>query len=171
MKLFHTFQMALATCGFILSLMGCGEDKSWHAKLVPATGKVTVNGEIPKGGIVKLFSTQGDIDARASRPSGIVTDEGTYTLTTYDYGDGAPPGEYTFTLYWPENPLGGGMSPDRLGTFYATPKTSPLKITVKEDGSPLDDVIITGAKVKPSNPNTTTTGPSSSKIHPIKIER
>ncbi|MEW4565067.1 hypothetical protein AB1K70_21260 [Bremerella sp. JC770] len=136
----------------LLMLLGCTSKEAWHADLVPAIGKVTVNGEVPAGAIINLHPVAGDLDQRASRPSSLVADDGTYTLTTYEYGDGAPPGEYIFTILWPQDPKMGGLSPDRLGRVYATPTASKLTVTVPEDGSPIDPVVIDGAKISMKAP-------------------
>lgn len=136
----------------LIAFTGCADDE-WHAETVPATGQVTVNGEFPVGAIIRLHPVNEAVDKRASRPSGIVGEDGTYTLTTYEFGDGAPAGEYTFTLYWPKDPRIGGLSPDRLLNLYATPKTSPLKIRVATDGAPLEPIAIENARVDSSSPS------------------
>lgn len=139
-----------AVAGIAITLCGGCMDDAWHAETVPAIGTVSVNGEIPVGAIVRLHPKGGSVDQRASRPSGIVGDLGEYTLTTYEFGDGAPPGDYVFTLYWPKDPRIGGLSPDRLGLKFATPKTSPLEITIAQDTQQIEPVFITGADVDSS---------------------
>ncbi|WP_131282349.1 hypothetical protein [Blastopirellula marina] len=140
---------ALALFGWSL---GCSSKEEWHSDLVPAVGSVTVNGEIPAGAIINLHPVKGDIDKRASRPSALVAADGTYTLTTYEYGDGAPPGEYKFTILWPQDPKLGGLSPDRLGRVFATPTVTRLTVTIADDGSPIEPVIIDKAKITMSAP-------------------
>ncbi|WP_339735063.1 hypothetical protein [uncultured Gimesia sp.] len=129
-----------------LLIAGCsGED--WQAKTMKTTGYVTVNNQIPAGAIIRLHPVNKNVDKRASRPSGIVADDGRYTLTTYEYGDGAPPGDYVFTIYWPQKPELGGLSPDRLGNVYATPKTSKKTVTITEQGTPIQPINIEDAKI------------------------
>ncbi|MEW4455522.1 hypothetical protein AB1L30_22825 [Bremerella sp. JC817] len=130
-----------------IGLIGCSSKEAWHTDVVPVVGSVTVNGENPEGAIIMFHPVNGDIDARASRPSGLVTDDGTYQLTTYEYGDGAPPGDYVFTILWPQEPKMGGLSPDRMGRIYATPKASDLRITVPAEGGTLDPVVIEKVKI------------------------
>ncbi|MFG0334487.1 MAG: hypothetical protein ACF8TS_14090 [Maioricimonas sp. JB049] len=128
-------------------LAGCGKE-DWQAPTVAVTGSVTVNGEIPAGAMVKLHPTGGNVDKRASRPAGIVAEDGTFALTTYDYGDGAPSGEYLFTIIWPQDPMLGGLSPDRLNYAYASPKmTQEFIVCIDEETTTLPRVAITGAEI------------------------
>ncbi|PQO43071.1 hypothetical protein [Blastopirellula marina] len=141
--------LSLALLGWTL---GCSSKEEWHTDLVPAVGSVTVNGEIPVGAIINLHPVKGPVDKRASRPSALVAEDGTYTLTTYEYGDGAPPGDYSFTILWPQDPKMGGLSPDRLGRVYATPTVSKLVVTIPSDGSPIEPVAIDKAKITMNSP-------------------
>ena len=63
--------------------------------------------------------------------------DGTFELTTYAMNDGAPPGDYTVTVTWPDDkmPVDECECPDpllhdRLGGKYADPQNSPLLVTV-----------------------------------------
>jgi hypothetical protein len=73
-------------------------------------------------------------------PQAVVAADGSFRLTTYLAGDGAPAGEYFVTLYWP----GPGpdddvhVRPDRLGGRYADPRTTPLTATVPTRAVALD---------------------------------
>ena len=64
-------------------------------------------------------------------------------ISTYNAGDGVPPGEYTLTFAWQEfNLLSRQYSgPDKLKQRYSDPANSTFKITVKE-GEELDMGII-----------------------------
>ncbi|HZN32458.1 MAG TPA: hypothetical protein VFB80_01520 [Pirellulaceae bacterium] len=68
------------------------------------------------------------------RPTGEVQADGSFTLSTYTAGDGAPAGEYTVTISWPSgsSPIGGDADsgPDRLGGRYLNPQTSRLSAKV-----------------------------------------
>ncbi|QDU41098.1 hypothetical protein Mal4_54630 [Maioricimonas rarisocia] len=128
-------------------LSGCGKE-DWQAETVAVTGSVTINGEIPVGAMVKLHPTGEKVDQRATRPSGIVAEDGTFALTTYDYGDGAPSGEYIFTIIWPQDPRLGGLSPDRLNYVYGSPKTTQeFIVRIDEETTTLPPVEITGAEI------------------------
>ena len=62
--------------------------------------------------------------------------DGTFDLTTYHSGDGAPPGEYAITVEL-RGLVTGGEEPVRTGpntlpAKYAKPESSALKYTVVE---------------------------------------
>lgn len=132
----------------LLSLLsGCGGE-DWHAETVPVTGSVTINGQIPAGAMIKLHPTGEKLDKRGSRPAAIVGEDGTFALQTYEHGDGAPAGEYIFTIIWPQEPKLGGLSPDRLNYRYASPKTSQEFIVhIDADTTTLGPIEITGAEI------------------------
>ena len=135
----------LCFAGLLLLTCGCS-GQNWQAETAPVTGYITVNDQVPQGAIVSLHPVGESVDKRGSRPSGIVQEDGRYTLTTYEFGDGAPAGEYIVTVYWPEKPELGGLSPDRLGLRYATTKSSDLRLSVAGSGAPLKPIAIEGAK-------------------------
>ena len=74
-------------------------------------------------------------------PTGQVESDGSYTLTTYLKGDGAPAGEYAVTIYWPGNRKEmpsdetheeeERLPPDRLKRVYATVNATELRATVR----------------------------------------
>ncbi len=63
----------LVAAGFV----GCGEQ---GMKLAEARGKVLVDGKPAPGALVTLVPYNGDGD----RPSGLVQEDGTYEILTYD---------------------------------------------------------------------------------------
>lgn len=135
---------AIAVALACLLCAGCGED--WQAETHPASGQVTINGEPPTGALVHLFSAGEKVDVRASRPWGVVQDDGTFTLTTYETGDGAPAGEYAFTIVWPVDSSVPSLS-DRLGYQFSQPEQSKWKFTIKEGDNILPPVEMTNVKV------------------------
>jgi hypothetical protein len=106
---------------------------------VAVSGKVTAKtakGTVPPAGATVTFVPKADPSAPAL-PTGTVGDDGTFTLTTHRPGDGAPPGEYAVTLFWPaawKMTLGEGGGADQLGNRYTDPKTTPLSATVTAGG-------------------------------------
>jgi hypothetical protein len=72
-------------------------------------------------------------------PFGKVRDDGTFALTTYAEGDGAPEGEYGVTIDWRPAPRdqklslgdGGGAGPSKLNPKYGNPQQPVLRATVK----------------------------------------
>lgn len=119
----------------LVPLAGCGDGK----KLYPVTGKVSYKGAAPKGAMV-VFHPRGDNSPQAVRPSGVVKEDGTYTLYSGpgDEGKGAPPGEYDVAITWdvPKGqPKGMGgeevkETNDQFGGRYKDYTKSGLKATV-----------------------------------------
>ena len=113
-------------------LTGCGED--WQAATYPASGRLTINGQPATGALVQLVAAGQGPDVRNSRPWGMVGQDGSFQLATYDASAGAPPGDYYLTITWPVNPAVLG-SPDRLKGKYASPSTSKWPITIKAEAT------------------------------------
>ena len=131
--------LTLAVCA------GCGEE-DWKAQTQPAEGHVTINGEPPEGALVHLYPAGEQIDIRGSRPWGMVEADGSYTLSTYEPGDGAPVGEYIFTITWPVDPSTPSPT-DRLGYAYSRPEQSEHRVTVVEGESEVEPIEMTGVRV------------------------
>lgn len=128
---------------------GCGE--GWEADTYPASGQVSVNGRPAAGSLVQLHSVGKGPDERNSRPWGLVKDDGTFTLSTYEAGDGAPAGDYVVTITWPDDPSVPSMA-DRLGFRYAQPGQSPWKVTIREGENTLPPIEIVDAKIDAAGP-------------------
>lgn len=129
--------MTLALC---VSLAGCGGEEPFRKQTYPVIGKVTVDDKAPGSGIQIECHPAGGMDAQHPTVSQTETDaEGNFKISTYSAGDGVPAGEYTLTFTWLEfNIMSRSYAgPDKLGGKYADPKTSEIKITVK-DGSETD---------------------------------
>ncbi|WP_166831217.1 hypothetical protein [Thalassoroseus pseudoceratinae] len=137
----RVFALALTTS---VMCAGCGED--WQADTYPAEGTITINGEPPVGALVQLHPTGEATDKRESLPWGLVQDDGTYTLSTYEMGDGAPIGEYAITIRWSPN-VNTPSLVDRLNNAYNNPEQSEWKVTIDADENELPPIEITGAKV------------------------
>jgi hypothetical protein len=117
---------------------GCGT-KEQRVPVFPVKGRVLVGGKPAVRATVIFHPKAAAADALAEqappRPSGEVQADGSFTLSTYTAGDGAPAGDYRVTISWPSgsSPIGGDADsgPDRLGGRYLNPQTSPLSATVK----------------------------------------
>ncbi|WP_422927705.1 hypothetical protein [Singulisphaera sp. PoT] len=128
------------------ALAGCGND--WQVGTHPATGRVTINGEPPVGALVQLFPTaETKTDERKSRPWGLVGNDGGFSLSTYVAGDGAPAGEYAFTITWPPDASKPSMT-DRLKFKYSKPEGSKWTFTIKPGTNALPPVEIENAVVE-----------------------
>lgn len=126
---------ATAACvaGLAAWLTGCGGAEG-RVPVYPATGKVTVAGEVPEGALVVLYPARAGVEAEL-RPSGKVRHDGSFSLTTYDADDGAPKGDYTATIQWNKLVKKGSdyaAGPNVIPRTYAAPETSPWKVQVGE---------------------------------------
>lgn len=133
----------LALAGLLLCL-GCGEN--WQAETYPAHGRITINGEAPNGAVIELYATGEAVDVRNSRPWAIVQEDGTYALSTYERGDGAPAGQYAVTVRWPPDVSQPSLA-DRLGGAFVRPERSRWGVTVGEGENELPPIEITGAQI------------------------
>ena len=109
---------ALAVC-----ITGCQGDRP---TLVPVTGKVIYKGEPLTAGSVHLFPDAGNSFDK-DQPSSLLQLDGSFTIKTFPYGDGVPPGRYKVTL-----------APQLAGRIqlphYADPTRTPLSIDVPDSG-------------------------------------
>jgi hypothetical protein len=109
---------------------GCGAS-SEGPPTYPVSGKLLVDGQPAEGAQVILHPADGrDFDQRGSRPTGRVTDDGTFHVTTYELNDGAPAGRYVVTVYWAQDPDSLEPSPDRLKQRFLDPQKSDLHVEV-----------------------------------------
>jgi hypothetical protein len=141
----HVLSVALAALTTALC-QGCGGEQ-WQAETYPASGRITINGEPPEGAVVELHATDEGPDVRNSRPWAVVEEDGTFTLSTYERGDGAPPGEYAVTVKWPPDVSQPSLA-DRLAGAYARPEQSRWEVTISEGENQLPPIEITGATVQ-----------------------
>ncbi len=148
-RMMPTQTAGIVTAAVCLSicLAGCGEH-DWHAKLHPVSGSVTINGKPAEGVLVQLLFIGQAPDRRESIPWGFVNADGTYELSTYDYLDGCPSGDYAVTLAWLQNPH-YPPSGDRLRGAYISRETALLNVTIKPGKNQIPPIVLEGIKVLP----------------------
>jgi len=118
-----------------VTLASCSDKEYVEVPVYPASGTLTVEGE-PAYGAYVTFHPVDDVGmTKGNRPFTRVSEDGTFTVTTYDTGDGLPKGNYNVTVTWPEDPEARGPSPDRLNGRYADPESSGLGVTIDEGGN------------------------------------
>lgn len=127
---------ALARLPFFFSLMllvsigGCSSSEG--PPLYPVSGRLFVDGKPADQAQVILHPVDGkDFDRRGARPSGITEQDGTFQITTYTKGDGAPEGTFAVTVSWPEDPNSLEPSPDRLRGLFLLPQKSSIKVKIE----------------------------------------
>ena len=131
-----------------LAMSSCGGQG-----LHPVHGQVLYEGK-PAAGAVVFFHPQDDHPSTAGAqgnpvtaadlPSGKVGPDGSFELTTYKRGKGAPAGRYTVTVSW-TGPSAAGDSdgPNLLPARYLDPATSQLAVEVKEGDNKLQPFQLT----------------------------
>jgi hypothetical protein len=134
-------------------VIGCAGDPN-KPKLGKVSGKVTYKGQPVTKGAVSFVPTGGAGTQSGQSALGEIGPDGSYTLTTFQKGDGAVLGQHTVTVQArEENPEieGKGMPiPDAKGQVkikpakslipekYATTETSPLRFTIQEGNNVCD---------------------------------
>lgn len=127
----------------LVCFAGCG-DSSKPATL-PATGSVTFKKKAPAAGALIVFHpTDAALEKKiGGKPFATVRDDGTFALTCYREGDGAPEGEYGVTVQWNAKPRegklalssegGGAGGPSMINQAkYGNPAQPFQKVTVKK---------------------------------------
>jgi hypothetical protein len=123
--------LVLLTGVAVLALLSDSCGKAGRKPVYPVRGQVMVGGR-PAPQAFVVFHPVGDDDPQATRPYGHAGTDGSFTLTTYDPGDGAPAGDYVVTIVWPGPAAPNQDPPDRLKGRFLDPKTSPLRATVQK---------------------------------------
>jgi hypothetical protein len=120
------------------ALGGCAE--KW-AEVFPVSGTVKVDGQAPTGAQIALYAVA-PAGSDAVTPTGAVKNDGSFVISSYKAGDGAPPGEYVATIQWFKfDEKISGAGPNVLPELYANPKTSPIKVKVGSGGPTVIDPI------------------------------
>jgi hypothetical protein len=130
--------------------MGCSE--TW-VEVFPVSGSLKVDGQAPAGARLVLNSVN-PLPEDAVVPTGSVKADGSFVISSYKSGDGAPPGEYVVTVQWFKYDTElGGSGPNVLPEIYSSPKTSPIKVTVNV-GAPttLEPIAITAKTARAGAP-------------------
>ena len=131
----HTTRLARAagTCAVALvaaALASCGDGR---VAVYPAHGKVLDEKGKPAAGAVVTFHPVAPPGGGVEAVSGTVGADGTYRLTTYETGDGAPAGEYVVTVCWykPKKTPFDPPPPDLLCGKYADRQASKFRFKVE----------------------------------------
>src|SRR5262245_3949907 len=101
----------------------------------PVTGSLIFEGQPAAGATIVLYPQDPSLSAR---PRATVESDGSIIVTTYEFGDGAPAGEYKATVEWRravEGQESGEDSPPPPNVFpaaYASPGTTPVRLIVEE---------------------------------------
>lgn len=122
MRLRHRILGSACLLAVVLAVAGCGN----RPKLVPVNGQVTHKGRPLTAGSVWFHPAEGNA-YQGEKPSCQLGLDGSFTMRTYPYGNGVPPGAYKVTL-----------SPDLAGRIkrpdHADPAKTPLRLDVPDVG-------------------------------------
>lgn len=113
-------------------LLGCGEAKPERVAVHPVTGTLTVKGQPATGAFVTLHP-KAPLGDNVPAPRANVSKDGTFALSTFDGGDGAPAGEYKVTIRWYKLVKSGpdvSPGPNVIPAKYARPESSDLTVRI-----------------------------------------
>lgn len=120
------------------TLAGCGP-RVKQKPVFPVSGKVLFDRK-PAGRALVIFHPLDESDPNAVKPRGEVADDGSFKLSTYGAGDGAPAGEYRVTVEWwlsSGRPNDDSPPANRLPQRYAVAANSGLKATIEQRSNEL----------------------------------
>jgi hypothetical protein len=131
--------LLIAMMPLLMSFNGCAEKR---VPVYPVAGKVSYKGQPPVGATVVLHSVKSGQTSDVA-PSGTVKDDGSFAITSYEPGDGAPQGDYVATIEWYryQKEL-GGAGPNVIPPKYVSAKTSPVKVSVVGGPAQIAPIII-----------------------------
>lgn len=142
-----SFRQVSSLAGLVLSFAafaGCGSGEP-RVRVFAVTGKISFQGQAPAGAQVVLHPVASLGESNIA-PAATVKEDGTFAISAYDEGDGAPPGDYVATVEWfrlvSTDEGGGGRGPNVLPVQYAHPTTSPIRVTVKPEATELPPIEI-----------------------------
>lgn len=125
----------------LVLLPACKKQTGFRKTTVPVTGQVRVDGEIPSSPVQIRCTNLGGIDQEHPTVSSAITGEGgTFSISTYESGDGVPEGDYVLTFEWKQMNLvsmsyGG---PDQLKGRYSDAEKSDIRFTVDPKSKAID---------------------------------
>ena len=130
----------------LLVAVGCGSSDT-RPSVYQTTGKISFKGAAPAGAIVALHpKDQAAFTGCPVVPSGLVKPDGSFDLTSFAPGDGAPPGDYVLTVEWHKTSSGSEenrvLGPNLLPVQYSKQQTSPVAVTIAERPNEIQPIVI-----------------------------
>lgn len=125
---------------FVAFLSGCEDPRPRLPRCIPVSGQVLIDGAPAVRAVVTLHPSSPYADGKMYVGQTFTDDNGQFKMTTFNYGDGVPVGDYTVTIMaeWvSKNGQDVGVK-DLLGGVYATPEKSPLKLKVESKSIALE---------------------------------
>lgn len=120
-------------------IVGCGEKQVGveRVKTVPVSGVVHVDGEPQHYIAVRVERTDGQLSDAVVGSAAYTQPDGSFVISTYEKGDGVPPGDYKLTFQWGKyNLFNGQYTGDKFEGKYEDIESSEFAINVVSD--PID---------------------------------
>jgi hypothetical protein len=120
-----------AATACLVAILGCGEAKPDRVAVHPAAGTITFKGQPAHGASLTLYPKTVAENVPAPRAS--VEKDGSFKLSTFNGGDGAPEGEYVVTVRWYKLVKQGSdliAGPNVIPRKYTNPQSSELTIRI-----------------------------------------
>jgi hypothetical protein len=126
----------VARLPFLLAALTCTSCGGQHVPVFPVQGQVLYQGK-PTPRAVVFFHPHGASGTDAVHPQGVVGEDGTFKVSTFTPGDGAPAGAYDVTIIWTKPGAGGDDAVNLLPVRYMHPATSGLTAQVQTGSTQL----------------------------------
>lgn len=127
-------------------LVGCGSGQDPNRlPTFPASGQISFQGKPVPGAFIVLHPKGANSSDEVVRPRAQVKDDGTFELTSYETGDGAPAGDYVLTVQWHKFVKHGNdvaPGPNVLPRIYASPDKSPVTVKIAEGPNQLAPIVV-----------------------------
>lgn len=120
-------RLLLLFTAFSVTFVGCGRP-AHELETAPVSGKVSLDGEVLPQGIVYVIPTKGRM------AKGLIQEDGTFELSTYNEGDGAQVGKHpTVVAALPRDELDANQKQQRVAVprRYSQARTSGLIVEVQ----------------------------------------
>lgn len=128
----------------LIAISGCGD--SGRVPVYPVRGKVTLDGQPAVGAFVKFKMINGTGQTKWMMPQGTTASDGTFSLDTYEIGDGVPEGKYNVFINWPTPEDGvettAPESLDFIREKYANREDPQLQVEIKVSPDRESDEIV-----------------------------
>jgi hypothetical protein len=121
---------------------GCWSAGDDRPATFPVRGQVLMDGK-PAAGARVLLTALGNPTLARLGPHAEVGADGSFRITSFRTGDGAPAGRYLLTLTWPLPPRPGKeVGPDRFKGRYADPRRPLRQLEVVPGENIVEPIIL-----------------------------
>jgi len=128
----RTLLPAVSILAVAAMFVGCNRSGPPRIPTHPTTGSISFQGQ-PLEGAFLVLHPKGPATAEAPPATAHVQPDGTFKVSTFAAGDGAPAGEYVVTAQWQKLVKTGNdfaPGPNLLPPKYASPTTSDVTVTI-----------------------------------------